>query len=152
MTMASHTDGIDALPRYVRDPVRTPAERLALNNQIESARMDAMRAKYGPAKLLSRDLTKDVTNVTKGRTKATSLDQIKKAVQAGKVLHADIPSTCFSDLAFYPDPDDPTTGTIVGTFYHGGSLTYEGDADLDEFLDAVASGSLGGAYADDKWF
>jgi hypothetical protein len=156
MTMASHTDGIDSLPRYVRDPVRTPAEQLALSNQIQAAREQAMREKYGPAKLLSRDLSKDIKREMQRHApgkKAANLDEVRKAAKSGKRLFADVSSTCFESLSWVADPDgDGSSGTITGTFYHGpGDATYSGPCDLEDFIDAT-SGSLGEAYAAEKWF
>jgi hypothetical protein len=79
-------------------------------------------------------------------------EQIEQWAKSGKRLYADVPSDCFESLSWVADKDgDGTTGVVTGTFFHGGSLTYSGPLDLDDFIDA-SGGSLGEWYAETKPF
>jgi len=163
--MASHMDGINALPKWDRSNPTTysydPANYSAADYaEFKQARLDAQTKRQAAAKARSKEVMKEVNQAIKdklkeakqGTQKAVSRDQVKQWAKAGHTLYAAIPSSCFEELKFVPNKDDPETGEIVGTFYHGGSLTYSGPADLEDFMDAVAGGSLGEAYANAKWF
>jgi hypothetical protein len=167
MASPDHMAGINALPKWDPSNVAAgyrydwrnydPADYAAFKAAQNAHDKKAMADAKARSKQVMKEVNKTIADKLKdakqsNRQKAASRDQVKAWAKAGHTLYADIPSTCFEELKFIPDKDDPSVGTIVGTFFHGGSLTYSGDADLEEFLDAVASGSLGEAYADAKWF
>jgi hypothetical protein len=169
MSRPSHMQGIDsAVPKWDRsnptkysyDPMNYSASdyaefsqaRLdAQTKQQKKTAADAKRIAKENEKWLNDFLNKEAKKLQTNKDKVDR-DQVEAWVKAGYTLYADIPSSCFEELKFIPDKDDPSTGTMVGTFYHGGSLTYSGEADLFDFLDAVEGGSLGEAYAAGKWF
>lgn len=160
MAAPDHMAGINNLPRwdasnpttYRYDPKNYNAADYA---QFKQARLDQQTKQQAATRARSKQIAKEVNQTIKdaikggkkeaNNKKGASRDQIKQWAKAGHVLYADVPSDCFQELKFIPDKDDPSTGEVVGTFWHGGSLTYSGPLDLDEFLDAT-SGSLGEWY------
>jgi len=163
--MASHLDGINSLPRW--DPNNPTKYNYDSRNydaadysKFKEARLDAQTKHQAATRARSKEVLKEANKairdkIAEGRrngTKATSIDQLKKAARAGRHLYADVDSTCFEELWWVADPDDPTgqSGTITGLFNHSPG-PYSGPCDLDEFIDAC-SGSLGEAYAAADWF
>jgi hypothetical protein len=143
--MANHTDGIDALPRYVRDPVRTLAERLALHNQIESARMDKMRAYneahpersvFGKQGKLAKQFDKNLQRQVN--------EQVANRAPKGATLHSEVPSTCLASLSW-------KDGVAYYSFYRGGSVDYSTPMSREDWLDWVAADSIG-AYGNSQVF
>lgn len=161
--MASHMDGINSLPRwdpsnptkYNYDPSNYSAADYA---EFKQAQLAAQTKQQAATRARSKQIMKEVNKaiadqLKEGRNggKNASLAEVKAAAKAGKRLYANVPSDCFEELSWVADKDDPTTGTVTGTFYHGGALTYSGPLDLDDFIDAC-SGSLGEWYNAEKPF
>jgi len=166
--MSGHMDGINNLPRWdPNNPTKynydwknyDPADYAAFKAAQSAHDKKAMAEAKARSKEVMKDVRKAIEeklNEAKQQQKQkqkeeVSRDQVHKWAKAGHVLYADVPSSAFQELKFIPDKDDPTTGTVVGTFWRGGSLTYSGPLDLDEFIDATA-GSLGQWYNETQPF
>jgi hypothetical protein len=149
--LPDHMRGINALPSVqaynaavaAARPAATMDEARAASKQLESLRLQAMRDKNkltGKDILGSMDLSKQIKQESRKHTpgtKATSLDQIKKAAKAGKTIWADQNSDCFESLSWSQgvahavfNKRDPGDG-------------YDYDMPLEDFLDWVSDGSLG---------
>jgi hypothetical protein len=86
---------------------------------------------FGREGSLSRDLSKQITQESRRHMpgeQAKSLDQIKKAAKAGKTLWADRDSDCFASVSW-------TDGTCTLEFYRGGSVVYDVEMSLSEYLE-----------------
>ena len=163
--MASHMDGLNSLPRwdpsnpttYSYNPQNyNPSDYAAFKEARQAFGKQQSKATAERNKQIFKEANKAINDKLKEelqpKTKAASRNQVKEWAKAGHTLYADIPSSCFEELKFIPDKDDPTTGTVVGTFYRGGAITYDGPLDLDDFLDATSGDSLGEWYNDTKPF
>jgi hypothetical protein len=158
--MASHMDGINALPRwdpsnptkYSYDPKNYNAADYEAFKQARLAfGQQQMKATAERNKQIFKDVNKaikDKFNAEKKKLasgqKRLTLDEIKSAAKAGKTIHADAASECFYSLSWRADPDgDGTDGVAHAEFNkrnpNGG---YDYDVDLDTFLE-WASDSLG---------
>jgi hypothetical protein len=91
---------------------------------------------------LNKQLQKAVNDAIADKTSPT-LDEVQQAAADGHTLRATQESTCFASLEYVPL--DAETGTVVATFVNGYG-PYEGEMDLDDFIDWADSGSLGGTY------
>ncbi len=163
--MASHTDGIDRLPRWdPSNPTRYNYDSRSYDPQDYQAFKEA-RQKFGQQQLkaarartkeVTKEVNKAIRDVTKGEVKkqaqkeSPSRSQINAAAKAGKKIYASQPSECFASLYWQANKDGG--GTVTGEFYHGGSLIYSGDMELDEFLDFASSVSLGKWYNENQPF
>jgi hypothetical protein len=153
---ADHMKGINALPRVSdydaalaeakawRGP-RTPEQRQAAQNKIETARMDAMRAKnaanptkgvFGRASTLNKQID---ASLQKNINEAVA-NKAKK----GQTLHSEVPSTCLEDLTW-------KDGIATATFYRGGAIVYDFPMEKEDFVDWVSSDSIG-RYGNDNVF
>ena len=157
--------GINALPRW--DPSNPTTYRYDWKHYdpadyaaFKEARLAHNQKAMAEARARSKEVMKEVNRAIKEKLKeakqlnknGASREQIEQWAKAGKRLYADVPSSCFEQLSWRADPDgDGTEGTVTGTFYHGGALTYSGPLSLDEFMEAT-SGSLGEWYAETKPF
>jgi hypothetical protein len=149
-----HMAGINALPKwnpanptsYAYDPANyDPADyadfkaaRLAKQGSGKTARKKATTANVSKF-LKDRYHAKQQGNALPNR------DDIDKAAKAGHTLRADLPSTCFESVTW-------KDGIVTGTFYRGGAIVYDGEMDLDEFIDFASSDSLGEWYNANKPF
>lgn len=123
----------DAVPRFkTRDPIRSPAERLALNNQLEAARMDKMRAYneahpeknfFGPKGKLAKSLNKDLQRRVN--------EEVAKRAPKGSTLNANVDSDCLQSLTW-------KDGVATATFWRGGALVYDYPMSREEFVDWVS--------------
>ena len=158
--MASHMDGINALPRW--DPSNPtkynydqfnydPADYLAFKNARQAFGQQQLKSALTRSQQIIKDANKVISDKTKsekqklasGQQRLT-LDQIKAFGKAGKTIYADAASECFESLSWRADPDgDGTDGTAHAVFNKrdpGGGYDY--DVDLDTFLEWT-SDSLG---------
>jgi len=151
-----HMKGIEALPSTqaykaavaaARTSVpRTPEQRRAVNDQLESLRMKAMRDRneqfpldtnvFGKHGTLSKSINKQLKK------------EVNKAVADKAPKHArlisEVPSTCLSDLSW-------KDGVAEYSFYRGGKIDYATPMSKSEWLDWVGSDSIG-AYGNQSVF
>ena len=158
--MASHMDGINALPRWdPSNPTKYNYDPTNYNAADYAAFKEARQA-FGQQQLKAaternKQIMKGVNKTVKGKIneekkklasgqKRLSLAQIKSAARAGKTIYADAASECFFSLSWRADPDgDGTDGTAHAVFnMRDPGDGYDYDVDLDTFLDWT-SDSLG---------
>jgi hypothetical protein len=136
---------------------RTPPSQLRrdfLRQQLDARIAQSKAAGHGPANFdyLLGDLNKQASKLSKSiaanmkqsetRKKNPTLSEINKAAKAHRVLIANVPSECFSELTWQD-------GIATGTFAKGGGAgAYEYDCTLQEFIEWSSSGSLGEWFAD----
>jgi hypothetical protein len=154
--MASHMDGINKLPRwdpsnptkYNYDPTNYDAADYA---KFKQARIDAQAKQQKATVNRSQQIIKEANKVIKDainerlKNQGPSRDVFNAAAKAHKQLNANTPSTCFASLSW-------RDGIVAGEFYRGGSVVYDGEMTLDEFLDFAQSDSLGEWYNANKPF
>jgi hypothetical protein len=143
-----HMAGINALPSTQAykaavaaartSATRTPEQRRAVNDQLESLRMQAMRdrneqfplesnpfGKHGTlAKSINRQLQKEVNQ------------RVADSAPKHARLISEVPSTCLSDLSW-------KDGVAEYSFYRGGKIDYATPMSKSEWLDWVSSDSIG---------
>jgi ABC-type uncharacterized transport system substrate-binding protein len=145
--MASHMDGINALPRwdpsnptkYSYDPTNYNAAdyeafkqaRLAFGQQQMKATAARNEKIFKEANKVLRDA---INNELKKQ--GPTRGEIQKAAKAGKRLIANTPSSCFASLEWHK-------GIATAEFYRGGQIVYDYPMSLDEFLDWAQDDSLG---------
>ena len=135
--MASHMDGINALPKWDRnnptsysyDPANYNAADYAAFKQ---ARMDLRAKQFANAKA---KLAQTLDKANKDFEKMVERDQAKAAGK-GATLHADLPSSVFASLSW-------KDGVATAEFFRGGAITYDYEMEKDDFLDWALSDSLG---------
>ena len=174
----AHSRGIEALPsmdayksayqatRYGSDrATRTIEQSRAASKNLEAAREQAMRDKYGKSNMLAKEisdrLNKSLNEFISGKRgeakqqfgeqnadQGLTRSKIKQLARDGKTLYASQPSDCFASVSWDADDDSGEDGTCTLEFYRGGAVVYDVDMTLDEFLDFTSADSLGGYFND----
>jgi hypothetical protein len=150
--VASHMDGINALPRWnpsnpttynysptnynAADYAAFKEARLAFTQQRTNAAAERYKQVMKEAsQAIKNKFNEEKKKLASGKKRLT-LDQIKTAAKAGKTIYADAASECFSELSWR----DGIAHAEFNKRNPDGGYDYE--VDLDTFLE-WASDSLG---------
>ena len=124
-----HAAGVNRLPRY------------------DAATMNP----FGSHGKLAEAINKPIGETVKAKSRQIDRE-LAHAAPKGSTIEATTPSTCLASLSWQADEDgDGNDGTVTYEFYRGGSLVYEDDCTLDEFLEWAESDSLG-QTGNAEWF
>jgi hypothetical protein len=147
--MASHMDGINALPRwdpsnptkYSYDPTNyNAADYQAFKEARLAFGKQQMKATAERNKQIMRDANKAIKDKINSELKkqGPTRGEIMKAAKAGKTLHANTPSVCFASVEW-------TDGICTMEFARDGYVLDE-PMDILDFLDFAQAPSLGQFY------
>lgn len=143
-----HMAGINALPSTQAykaavaaartSTTRTPEQRRAVNDQLESLRMQAMRDRNEQFPLEGNPFGKKGTlakSINKQLQKEVNQRVADSAPKHARLI-SEVPSTCLSDLSW-------KDGVAEYSFYRGGKIDYSTSMSRDQWIDWVSSESIG---------